>query len=458
MHNSTRDVFEATLHRCEKAGTYLEPEDFLYPKGRGALANRPYYPGFRECGDEVFECGNYKKRVRVFAHVLSAVAIGLPPGAGSPDRVYHAPDVEYIEILPSTFLMGSQENDSSFRAEYPQHRVRFHRPFLVARTPVTQRVWEGWFRFASRFFPNEIEGLTARPARFKIKDENDPDDNVGLRPVEAVSWADCVRMLRVVGLRLPSEAQWECAARGGSPDDYCFGNDVEGLKDYGWYYSNARSRTHAVAKKQPNAYGLYDVHGNVWEWCQDEYHEDYEGAPNDGSAWVDSDDPFETNKVDPERIRQAFERFRDEQDCYQYTNTTEEDEDSSFGGDFSSDPFSVPHRRTASTGAVAGTSSPGTAGPRTGTGTIPATGTATSASDPSLDELEVDFSSDPFSVPHRRFASTGAVAGATAPGSAGPRTGTTGRLASGTSTSASAPSLNELVRSDPYCVRRGGSG
>ena len=107
------------------------------------------------------------------------------------------------------------------------------------------------------------------------------------RPVEQVSWNDavefCQRLSKQTGkeYRLPSEAEWEYACRAGTTTAYYFGDTITGkLANY------AASGTTAVGKYPPNAFGLYDMHGNVWEWCQDNWHDNYKNAPNDGSAWL----------------------------------------------------------------------------------------------------------------------------------------------------------------------------
>jgi formylglycine-generating enzyme required for sulfatase activity len=91
-------------------------------------------------------------------------------------------------------------------------------------------------------------------------------------------------------VKLPTEAQWEYACRAGSTGKYCFGDDVNQLKKYAWYNENAGSKTHPVGEKLANSWGLHDMHGNVWEWCEDVWHENYNGAPVDGSAWLTGGD------------------------------------------------------------------------------------------------------------------------------------------------------------------------
>ncbi len=125
--------------------------------------------------------------------------------------------------------------------------------------------------------------LDPNPAYFKDRVDSDR------RPVERVSWLDavefCRRLSKQTGkeYRLPSEAEWEYACRAGTTTPYYFGESI--TKELANY---AGSETTAVGKYPPNAFGLYDMHGNVWEWCQDNWHDNYQGAPNDGIARVSS--------------------------------------------------------------------------------------------------------------------------------------------------------------------------
>ena len=122
-------------------------------------------------------------------------------------------------------------------------------------------------------------------------------------PVEQVSWNDVQEFIKKLNenegtdkYRLPTEAEWEYSARVGISTMYSYGNNTSELGDYAWYDRNSNGTTHVVGQKKPNPWGLYDLHGNVWEWVQDSWHETYDGAPSDGSAWVSNDTLFKVRR------------------------------------------------------------------------------------------------------------------------------------------------------------------
>ena len=179
-----------------------------------------------------------------------------------------------VYIPGGTFWMGSKDDDpEADDYEKPRHQVTLP-AFWMGETPVTQ----GQYQAVMGSNPSHFQG--------------DLD-----RPVELVSWNDADRFCQELSrklsqeiISLPSESQWEYACRGGTDTRYFFGDDAAQLGNYAWYYGNSGNETHPVKQKKPNAWGLYDMHGNVWEWCADQWHDNYQGAPTDGSAWLSSDE------------------------------------------------------------------------------------------------------------------------------------------------------------------------
>ncbi|MGO9107662.1 MAG: formylglycine-generating enzyme family protein [Thermoguttaceae bacterium] len=169
--------------------------------------------------------------------------------------------LEMVWIPAGEFLMGSPDSDVETRSsEKPQHQKRITCPFYLSKYLVTQEQWESV--------------MDNNPSRFK-----GPKN-----PVEMVSWDDCQAFLEKLNAKigtqggkfeLPTEAQWEYACRAGSNTRYCFGSDESELGEYAWYAANSDGKTHPVGQKKPNAWGLYDMHGNVREWCQDWYDSGY---------------------------------------------------------------------------------------------------------------------------------------------------------------------------------------
>jgi formylglycine-generating enzyme required for sulfatase activity len=193
--------------------------------------------------------------------------------------------LEMVLIPAGEFLMGSPESDkNTSRVEKPQHRVRITKPFYFGKYLVTQEQWEA----VMGNNPSDFKGPRQRnPTTHRLEPGNDPSAYKRY-PVECVTWDDCqafcvkLTALRRGTFRLPTEAQWEYACRAGSTGKYCFGDDEAQLGEYAWYWY-AKNSVHGmqpVGEKKPNSWGLYDMHGNVWEWCQDWYDSGYyAGAP-----------------------------------------------------------------------------------------------------------------------------------------------------------------------------------
>ena len=177
--------------------------------------------------------------------------------------------MELVRIPGGTFMMGSDHYH--FPWEMPVHSVTISRDFYIGRFEVTQAQWEAV--------------MGDNPSYF------DGCDNC---PVESVSWDDVVEFCETLSsmtgydIRLPTEAEWEYACRAGTTTEYSFGDDRNDVGDYGWYRDNSSDQSHEVGGKLPNAWGLYDMGGNVREFCKDNWHNNYNGAPSDGSAWTGS--------------------------------------------------------------------------------------------------------------------------------------------------------------------------
>ncbi len=180
---------------------------------------------------------------------------------------------ELVLIPGGSFMMGSPESEKGRDDdEGPVHEV--HVPaFYMGRYPVTNEEYGRYLKAN----PNIQE-----PSLWSDRKYNQPS-----QPVVGVSWRDANRYAEWAGLELPTEAQWEYACRAGTTTRFYTGNDDSDLDRAGWFSNNSGGQTHPVGEKEPNDFGLYDMHGNVWEWVQDDFHGSYKGAPVDGSAWVD---------------------------------------------------------------------------------------------------------------------------------------------------------------------------
>jgi formylglycine-generating enzyme required for sulfatase activity len=198
---------------------------------------------------------------------------GFPPTGGPTGRTLTVEGVEFVELRPGYCRMGShflcKEGDLLGRVcstvglpwgEQPEHQnecplrwVKFADGFWIARTELTNEQYDSFW-----------------PAR--RRDTWSPGDNDPRLDLEVDdAWTYCVWLSEQSGLnvRLPSESEWECACRAGSDREFCFGDDEKRLGEYGWYGANAEGSAHEVGTRRANAWGLQDLHGNVWEWCED---------------------------------------------------------------------------------------------------------------------------------------------------------------------------------------------
>ena len=234
----------------------------------------------------------------VIAVVLLAAAAAhgqmqTPPGC-SPARaasaaadgwanyVVHAKTgIELVRVPAGRFTMGATGASS---AAEPPHQVTIALPFYIGRTEVTNAQYR---RFV------DATGYDGKP-------DTDPAYDLYLRhwrgqglmstadeyPVVWVSWLNANAFCHWAGLALPTEAEWEYACRAGTATTYYNGDDPKGFDAIGWALANSNALTQPIGQKQPNAWGLHDLLGNVWEWCEDDYVWRYDGAPADGSARI----------------------------------------------------------------------------------------------------------------------------------------------------------------------------
>ncbi|MFM8331342.1 MAG: SUMF1/EgtB/PvdO family nonheme iron enzyme [Candidatus Methylumidiphilus sp.] len=276
--NPSPDAHRQTLALKEAYDVLSDPDKraaYDRERSRGANRERPQEPPPRPNAEPRNHNGNTaaESGAKVQpAQREAAEALGLPvifrntlqSGGLGPVMV----------VVPAGhFLMGSPKGEPKRRdVEGPQHVVTFARPFAIGRYAVTFDEYDLFCRLADR------------PAA------EDEGWGRGNRPVIHVSWEDAVAYCAWLSgetgkrYRLPSEAEWEYACRAGTTTAYGWGNDISPRQAN--YWNSVHRKTVEVNQYEPNSFGLYQMHGNVCEWCADEWHDNYQGAPVDGSAWV----------------------------------------------------------------------------------------------------------------------------------------------------------------------------
>ncbi|MFM9115395.1 MAG: SUMF1/EgtB/PvdO family nonheme iron enzyme, partial [Planctomycetota bacterium] len=210
----------------------------------------------------------------IASEILAGLNAAVPLSSLSSDREPYPVHVDdrtgqtLIWLPPGPFPMGSEK--SEWDDEKPVRQVQLTKGFYLGKYPVTNAQY-------GRFLEAE-KGKVRIPKYWNDRRFNQPE-----QPVVGVSWDEAAAYCRWAGGRLPTEAEWEYACRAGNPGEYCFGDDAAHLGEYAWYGGNSGGQTQPVGRKKANAWGFHDLHGNVWEWCQD--------------FWIDSYDPKQL--VDP---------------------------------------------------------------------------------------------------------------------------------------------------------------
>ena len=177
----------------------------------------------------------------------------------------------YIKLPRGIYLMGSELKEN----EQPTHEVEIDYDIAMSKFLVTVEEYM----------------LFAQATGVEMPEEKHVHLGVDV-PIRRLTWLSAVAYCKWLSeregktFRLPTEAEWEYACRAGSYAKYCFGDDEAKLGEYAWYKENSEKVTHNVGSKKANAWGLYDMHGNIWEWCSDRYAENYADVPNDGSAYM----------------------------------------------------------------------------------------------------------------------------------------------------------------------------
>ena len=202
--------------------------------------------------------------------IFGMIQLGCQVLAQSPKEITNSIGMKLVLIPKGTFMMGSPESEEGRVGNETQHEVTISKDYYLGVTEVTQGQYEKVMGTNPSYFQKQIVRKS----------------DTSMYPVEQVSWGDAVEFCKKLSdlpeekragrvYRLPTEAEWEYAGRAGSKTAYSFGESSKSLADYAWFTENSSKQTNPVGQKKPNAWGLCDMHGSVWEWCSDDWSGDY---------------------------------------------------------------------------------------------------------------------------------------------------------------------------------------
>jgi len=285
---AAKPLEEAPELACNELGDWYRglADEATAPASKGAMLRRAkeYYERFLGLHktDDLARAGA-ALMLKKIGDALAKTEIQSSPSTLTLD-LGQGVTMKLVRIRPGKFMMGSPDSEQGRRDdEGPQHEVTISKPFCLGATEVTQSQYEA--------------AMGTNPSEFKGP----------MNPVDNVTWNEAAEFCRKLSektgmkVRLPTEAEWEYACRAGARTMFFFGDDPSALGDYAWYGDNSKRTTHLVGQKKPNAWGLYDMNGNDWEWCADWYGAYPKGpvtAPSGpasgdrrvfrGGAWCDS--------------------------------------------------------------------------------------------------------------------------------------------------------------------------